>query len=68
MKSSDPSIDKRPTTNIEQPIAASGGVTLPPSTAGDPLAALDDLMVVVEGLCPRWPARGTFKEHSLFRL
>ena len=29
----------------------------PPTCPVDPFQALDDLMVVLEALCPRWPAR-----------
>jgi hypothetical protein len=34
----------------------------------DPFAALDDLMYVVEGLCPRWPERPTFEASKVFLL
>jgi hypothetical protein len=41
----------------EAPLAAGGG--LPPTNSGtrDPYEELDDLMVVVEALCPTWPLR-----------
>ena len=41
----------------DSPFAAEGGI---PSSAPRPedwLRQLDELMVVVEALCPRWPAR-----------
>jgi len=46
----------------EQPLVEAGGVRDPadlerPTPVGDPYAALDDLMVVVEALCPTWPER-----------
>jgi len=34
----------------------------------EPFAALDDLMVVVEALCPQWPARASFGPMPLLRL
>jgi hypothetical protein len=39
------------------PLAAEGGVTITVTDARDPYEVLDDLMVVVEALCPIWPAR-----------
>lgn len=39
------------------PLAAEGGVTIAVTDARDPYEVLDDLMVVVEALCPIWPAR-----------
>jgi hypothetical protein len=39
------------------PIAADGGATITVTDPRDPFEALDDLMVVVEALCPTWPAR-----------
>jgi hypothetical protein len=43
------------------PLAAEGGVTAAPAGTGDPYKALDDLMVAVEALCPKWPPRSTFE-------
>ncbi len=39
-----------------------GDVVAPPSAPSrrDPFEELDDLMVVVEALCPRWPEREGF--------
>lgn len=34
----------------------------------DPLEALDDLMSVVEVLCPTWPTRPTFADAGPFIL
>jgi len=40
-----------------------------PSTAvTDPFRALDDLMAVVEALCPRWPARPALTQTQGWRL
>ena len=38
-----------------------GGITVTPAVKGDPYEILDDMMAVVEALCPRWPPRSTFK-------
>lgn len=46
---------------IDAPFA--GDIHNPPPMAapeGDPYRALDELMAVVEALCPRWPDRATF--------
>lgn len=40
----------------------------PSQAAGDPYEALDDLMVVVEALCPVWPIRGPLREGSRMLL
>ncbi|MES1190118.1 MAG: hypothetical protein ABUS47_03450 [Steroidobacter sp.] len=44
------------------PFVAEGGINLQAPESADPYAALDDLMKVVEALCPVWPERETFKE------
>ncbi len=41
----------------EAPIAGGGGVTATVPDQRDPYQALDDLMVVIEALCPTWPSR-----------
>ena len=46
--------------SIRQPIADEAGVTAPIIPAADPYQALDDLMAVVEALCPSWQARRIF--------
>lgn len=52
----------------DQPFVAEGGISLPIPVPADPYAALDDLMKVVEALCPIWPERETFKEGSYWLL
>lgn len=42
---------------LEAPFAAEGGLPSPTCVKGDPYRALDDLMAVVEILCPEWPRR-----------
>jgi hypothetical protein len=44
------------------------GIKQDPPPASDPFADLDDLMVVVEALCPEWPARGVFGPMAEMRL
>lgn len=46
------------------PLVADGGVQVPMDKPDDPYRALDDLMVVVEALCPEWPQRDLFKNES----
>jgi hypothetical protein len=50
------------------PLFADGGLRELPTLAADPLAALDDLMVVVEALSPTWPARRIFSADGLWLL
>jgi hypothetical protein len=52
----------------QQPLAADGGIKTSPVSTRDPYEVLDDLMVVVEALCPRWPARETFKADGVWLL
>jgi hypothetical protein len=39
------------------PLAVEGGVTIVLPETRDPFEVLDDLMTVVEALCPAWPQR-----------
>ncbi len=55
-----------PSTEI--PLFSEGGLAASGSREGDPYEALDDLMVVVEALCPVWPYRGRFMSTGGFRL
>jgi hypothetical protein len=50
------------------PLAASGGVVVIPRSEREPYEALDDLMSVVEAICPIWPLRGTFRDNGKFLL
>ena len=48
-------------TDSGQPFAADGGIAhMPAATGRDPFEALDDLMTVIEALCPVWPNRAIF--------
>jgi hypothetical protein len=52
-----------------QPFAADGGMThVPAATNRDPFEALDDLMTVIEALCPVWPKRETFSSTDRFLI
>lgn len=53
---------------IEYPIAAEGGVVAPVADVQDPFETLDNLMFVVEALCPTWPQRETFSSTGQMRL
>jgi len=44
------------------PLAGDGGLKSPATPLEDPFEVLDDLMVVVEGLCPTWPTRPPFRD------
>ncbi len=46
--------------STETPLAADGGLRAPACGGEDPYRTLDDLMAVVETLCPVWPQRGAF--------
>jgi hypothetical protein len=39
------------------PLSAEGGVTIAVTDPREPFDVLNDLMVVVEALCPIWPPR-----------
>lgn len=56
------------TNSPDQPFASDGGITLPVATEEDPYRTLDDLMAVVEALCPNWPERGVFVESGKMML
>jgi hypothetical protein len=49
-------------------LAAEGGVATAVSDERNPFEALDDLMHVVEALCPEWPERPPFPESAQFKL
>jgi hypothetical protein len=55
-------------TSPEPPFAAEGGLAARQPAAADPYQALDELMAVVEALCPRWPPRGTFPARGRMLL
>jgi len=54
--------------SAEPPFAAEGGLGAPLIIGDDPYRALDDLMVVVEALCPVWPERDALSAGSRLLL
>ena len=50
------------------PIAASAGLQSVPPRPADPYQALDELMAVVEVLCPVWPPRPPFVDGDKMLL
>jgi hypothetical protein len=50
--------------STDAPLAAEGGVHVLPERPADPYRELDDLMAVVEQLCPRWPEREVFRNEG----
>ncbi|MGA7539174.1 MAG: hypothetical protein WBW93_10435 [Steroidobacteraceae bacterium] len=52
----------------EPPFAADAGLQSPAARPEDWLRALDELMVVVEALCPRWPALEPFAHSKTMLL
>lgn len=53
---------------LAEPLAGPKVLSREPEASKDPYAVLDDLMVVVESLCPRWPERKTFRAGDVFKL
>jgi len=41
---------------------------MPAQSVRDAFEILDDLMAVVEALCPVWPQRRTFSDSDQFKL
>ena len=54
--------------NNVQPLASAGGIGEPPTDARSPFEVLDDMMQVIEALCPTYPERDTFPESADFKL
>jgi hypothetical protein len=50
------------------PLVAEGGIPYTPDPNRDPFEALDDLMTVVDALCPTWPSREPFVDGLNWRL
>lgn len=60
MNSSKTRVEARQATVGPSPLAANGGAAPSPPSRRDPFAAMDDLMAVMEALCPSWPPRPGF--------
>jgi hypothetical protein len=54
--------------STDQPFANSAGIKVRLVQDEDPYRVLDDLMVVIEALCPVWPERGTFVDAGKMLL
>jgi hypothetical protein len=50
------------------PLASEGGIGESPADSRDPFEVLDDLMQVIEALCPTYPQRDTFPHGTIFKL
>ncbi len=52
----------------DPPFAAEAGIPSLVARSEDGLRELDDLMVVIEALCPRWPPREPFAPSTTLLL
>ncbi len=68
MNSSPISTDSQGPAPRRDLLVAGGGLRTPTQPMRDPFEALDDLMVVVEALCPTWPRRKSFGTMPDVRL
>ena len=68
MNSSPVSTDSTDPAPPRDVLVAAGGIHVPAQPMRDPFEALDDLMVVVEALCPTWPRRESFGTMPDMRL
>jgi hypothetical protein len=50
------------------PLVAEGGAAYKVDPSRDPFEALDDLMTVLEALCPVWPPREITKDGDSWLL
>ena len=50
------------------PLASEGGISESPADSRAPFEVLDDLMQVIEALCPTWPERELFPIDAAFKL
>jgi hypothetical protein len=64
MKHREPQQSERP----RDLIASDDGVVAKIECQRDPYETLDDLMTVVEALCPEWPRREPFTGKEEFKL
>ena len=65
-----PEIDRNSASDSLSLLAdtGAGGVAVAADNEREPYEALDDLMCVVEALCPRWPLRERFQGSEKFLL
>lgn len=50
------------------PLASDGGNVESPVDSRDPFEVLDDLMQVIEALCPTYPEREIFGQYAVYKL
>jgi hypothetical protein len=60
--------DHKLTSESLAPLAGAGGVITTVRSEREPYEALDDLMSVIEALCPTWPPRETTSGIGKFLL
>jgi hypothetical protein len=58
----------KPNETAQQPLAEAGGIPAAHPPVKDPFAQLEDLMIVIEALCPKWPARPIFTDTGHWLL
>jgi hypothetical protein len=63
-----PGTDAESRINPGAPLAGAGGTAVRVQSDREPYEVLDDLMSVIEVLCPTWPRRGTFIDSGSFLL
>jgi hypothetical protein len=63
-----PKNDLKSSSDSSAPLAGAGGVVTTAHSEREPYEALDDLMSVIEVLCPRWPPRQIFRGGGKFLL
>jgi hypothetical protein len=50
-------VDRKSASGSPTLLVGSGGIVAAVTSEREPYEALDDLMSVIEALCPRWPPR-----------
>jgi hypothetical protein len=60
--------DQKSTSDSLAPLAGAGGVVTTAHSEREPYEAFDDLMSVIEALCPTWPPRETTSGIGKFLL
>jgi hypothetical protein len=57
-----------PNEQKPHPLVSEGGINETPADSRGPFEVLDDLMQVIEALCPTYPERDTFADAATFKL
>ena len=61
-------VDRKPASESPTLLVASSGIVAAVTSEREPYEALDDLMSVIEALCPRWPRREISSGKGKFLL